>query len=114
MISFACQRIDIKDIIRCSFDLSRTEYVLLVHLLGEEEPVTISAIANKKGLERSTVQKAISNLYEKGIVERRQLNLSSGGYRYIYAVKEKELLKERLSKVMDEWFRNVREAVDKW
>ena len=114
MISFACKTVDLKDIITCSFDLNKTEYELLMFLVKQEEPLTISDIAGKTGFERSTVQKAISKLLTKEVVERRQLNLKGGGYRFIYQVEDKEALKERMRSIVDGWHRNVLEAVKKW
>lgn len=114
MISFACQNINLKDIVTCSFDLSKTEYELLLFLMQEEEPLTINTIAQKKQLERSTVQKAISKLHSKELVDRHQLNLSSGGYRFIYAVHDKDSIKTRLLAIVDGWHRNVNDAVQKW
>ena len=114
MISFACQNVQLQDIITCSFELNKTEYELLLFLLQEEEALTINEIADKKKLERSTIQKAISRLKEKELVERRQLNLSGGGYRFIYAVSDKDAIKERLTTIVNGWQKNVLEAINKW
>lgn len=114
MISFACQQINLKDIVMCSFDLSKTEYDLMLFLFGEDEPLTINAIAQKKGLERSTVQKAVSKLFAKDLVERRQLNLSSGGYRFMYAILDKPLIKEQIVTIVNGWQKNVLDALDSW
>lgn len=114
MISFACTTINLKDIVMCSFELGKTEYELLDFLFHEEEQLTIQEIATKRGLERSTVQKAIAKLLAKGLVERRQLNLSSGGYRFIYAVVDKENIKVELRQIVNGWHKNVNEAIKKW
>ena len=114
MISFACQSINLRDIVTCSFELSKTEYELLLFLMEQEGPLTINAIAGKRGLERSTVQKAVSRLHEKELVDRRQLNLRSGGYRFIYEVQDKGAIKRRLTSIIDGWHRNVNDAVENW
>lgn len=114
MISFACTTINLKDIITCSFELGKTEYELLEFLFKEEDPLTIQEIANKRSLERSTVQKAIAKLREKQLVERRQLNLSTGGYKFIYGVIDKDDIKAELQQIVNGWHRNVNEAIRQW
>jgi predicted transcriptional regulator len=114
MISFACKQIQLKDIITCSFELSKTEYNLFLFLLQEPEPLTIQAIAEKQSLERSTVQKAISKLHAKNLLKRRQLNVQNGGYRYLYSILDKEECRKRLIQIVDGWHAQVLDAVKKW
>lgn len=113
MISFACKHIDLRDIIQCSFDLSKTDYRLLIFLL-HSEPLSISQISSSTKLERSTVQKSISRLLKNDLIKRRQINISQGGYRYIYGIDDKEILRARLNKVVEGWYHNVREAISSW
>ena len=114
MISFACTNVKLQEVITCSFELNRTEYELLIFLLEQENALTVTEIADKQGFERSTVQKAISRLLSKALVERRQLNLSGGGYRFLYAVTEKEEIRKRLHTIVEGWYKNVLGAIDKW
>ncbi|MBD3209263.1 MarR family transcriptional regulator [Candidatus Woesearchaeota archaeon] len=114
MISFACQNIDLQDIITCSFELNKTEYELLLFLLQQQQSLTVHDIAKKRGLERSTVQKAISQLLQKALVERRQMNLSSGGYRFLYGVHDKDDMKQRLMSIVDGWHENVTKVIKHW
>lgn len=114
MISFACKPVSLQDIVMCSFDLNKTEYSLLVFLLEQEEALTVQDIALKRTYERSTVQKAISSLLSKELIERRQLNLSTGGYRFIYAIKDKDELKTKIRQIVDGWYKQVTNAIDTW
>ncbi len=98
----------------CSFDLNKTEYSLLLFLLNTEEQLTIQEIAGKINFERSTVQKAIAKLLSKELVERRQINLSSGGYRFIYEISDKETIKKRLGTIVEGWYKNVVDAIKTW
>ncbi len=114
MISFACQNINLKDIITCSFDLRKTDYETLVYLLQQDEPLPIAAIAMNRKLERSTVQKSISRLLKKDLIERAQVNLKNGGYSYIYKVSNKNKIKKELKDIVGKWFDNVIDAITDW
>ena len=114
MISFACKTIDVRDIVLCSFDLTKTEYGILAYLLQQPEPLPITTIAQANRLERSTVQKSIVALLARGLVERRQINHPGGGYRYIYAVIERDDIKQRIRTIVDGWHKKVLEAVQGW
>jgi len=112
MISFACTSVDIRDIVMCSFDITKTEYELLFSTTNEAR--TINDIAGQQRLERSTVQKAIARLHQKELLQRHQRNLSTGGYQYVYSAIDRQRLKDRLLKAVDGWHKNVVTAVDRW
>jgi predicted transcriptional regulator len=114
MISFACKNVQLQDIVMCSFELNKTEYALLLFMLKNEDQLTIQEIATKTSFERSTVQKAIAKLLSKELVERRQFNLSSGGYHFVYEIADKDVIKERISKIVEGWYKNVIAAVNEW
>lgn len=114
MISFACKKVDIKDIIQCSFSLSKTEYLLLDFFQKQNDNLTTIDIAKKLNKDRTTIQKAIKSLHEKDIVDKRQINLESGGYMYVYKIKDRTLLKNEILKIIDKWDAQVRKAVNDW
>ena len=114
MISFACQRIDLYDLVTCSFDLKKKEYELLLLMMKQSSALTIQEIARLLGVERSTVQKAMSHLYQKELVARHQINLPGGGYRFIYEVQDKRAIKKRLLAIIDGWHKGVVDVVNRW
>ncbi len=113
-LSFACKIIDIEDIIRCSFDLNKTEYLVLIFLLRHKSEYSTSDIASKLNKDRTTVQKAIKSLIEKDLIFRRQINLSSGGYVYYYSIKDKEKLKKRVLTLIDNWADSAKRTIINW
>ena len=60
MISFACQDIEFKDLLRCSFHMNKTEYNIMIHLLRTDEAYTTTQIGKAMNLDRTTVQKSIN------------------------------------------------------
>ena len=66
VFTFACKSIRQEDLIRCSFELNRTEYNVMMFLMKKhKKPLSAGSIAKSMGLERSTVQKAIKRLLQK-------------------------------------------------
>ncbi len=112
MIDFACKSIKVEELIRCSFQLSKTDYEVLVKLMDSEKDT--KKLAEEMGLDRSTVQKSVSKLRNQGLIKRRQYNLSSGGYRYVYTSKEKEEIKKEVRSLIDKWSSSAKEAIQDW
>ena len=114
MIYFACKTISMEEIVRCSFNINKTEYKVLVFLLRHKQEYSVQEIAEKLGKERTTIQKAIKSLLAKGLLFRRQVNLDNGGYVYYYSIKNKEEIKKRIIELVDSWTRAVKKAVESW
>lgn len=113
-VSFACKIIKIEDVVRCSFDINKTQYDILMLLSRSKEPLTISEIASKLGKDRTTVQKAVKVLYDKQLITRRQMNLDNGGYTYYYLMKDKENSKKQIIKLIDEWAEEAKRTILHW
>lgn len=115
MISFACRAIQFKDLLKCSFDLNKTDYAVYMFMLSEKkERMTVNEIAEKVGKERTVIQKAMKRLFERNLIKRFQENLESGGYRFYYSPVEKKEVKARLMESVKNWVANVESAVAHW
>ncbi|HII71243.1 TPA: MarR family transcriptional regulator [Candidatus Woesearchaeota archaeon] len=113
MISFACKKIELSQLIKCSFGMNKTEFNVMMYMLGKEE-MRVEEIAQGMTLERSTVQKAIKNLVEKSIVHRSQENLEKGGYLFRYLIKDKPVIKRMVLESVDTWQRKVVDEINRW
>ena len=111
---FACKKIDLYDIMRCSFGLTKTEHKILLNLLKSESENSVKSISAELSLERSTVQKAIKTLIKKGLIERKQYNLDEGGFRFYYHSIPKQDIKQKLLKSVRDWHSSVERMIDKW
>ena len=103
MVDWRCKKMDSKDLIKCTFDLSKTELKIFLYLLKNNISIPSIEIAEKIDLDRTTIQKSLKKLLEKEIVDRRQNNLDNGGYVFLYSVKKKDLLKEKMKEIINEW-----------
>ena len=113
MVTFSCKKITEEELIKCSFSLNKTEYNVLMSLLKNENACTIFQISRAAKLERTTVQKAIKSLVEKGIAKRAQKNLSGGGYIFLYKPNNKDEIKSKMKEITYKWYKNVEEFIDK-
>ncbi|GAB3420372.1 helix-turn-helix domain-containing protein [Haloparvum alkalitolerans] len=86
---------------------SRT-YVVLLNNPGS----TIAELAEELDRDRSNVNRSLSTLLEKGLVERQRRLLDSGGYVYQYTAVPLSEAKERLHAALDEWVADVHDAID--
>ena len=111
MMTFACKRINKEDLIRCSFSLNKTEYNVLMFLLENEEELSVAEIAKRMNLERTTVQKAVKSLVEKDLVRRKQLNMEKGSYVFIYKIKQKKEIKQKLKTIISGWSEKVEKFI---
>lgn len=114
MISFACKRIDLKDLLTCSFSLNKTEYNLFIFLLEQTEALCVSTIGERSGKDRTTVQKAIKKLVVQGLVEKHQVNLQTGGYTFVYKIKNKELIRAKMLDIVEHWHKGVLQSIENW
>ena len=113
MITFACKKIKQEELIRCSFNLNKTEYNLLVFILRDKKGYTVSQIAKRTRLERTTVQKAVKNLVSKQLAQRKQKNLAKGGYVFVYKPNDKSEIKAKMRKIVYNWYQGVKKEIAK-
>lgn len=111
-MDITCGKVDIEDIIACSLSLKRSEYRVFKILLRTKENLTIAEIADKLELDRTTVQKIIKKLSEKGLIYRFQQNLDNGGYVYNYNIKDKIAVKKHIKDSLKIWYENSISQID--
>ena len=64
-------------------------------------------------LERTSIQKAVKTLLSKNLVKRFQMNLSGGGYTYLYKIENRNEIKSRMKKIVHDWYKSVEKEIDK-
>ena len=114
MAIFACKKIDLFEIMKCGFALTKTEHNILLFMVKSPVGFSIKEISQNFLLERSTVQKAISSLTEKGLILRKQQNLEKGGYRFRYISINKSKIKEKMLESVKLWYSSVESMINKW
>jgi len=115
MIDFACKKMNIQDIVKCSLGLSRSDYSVMQYLAkGYRSYHATDEIAGKLGLNLSTVQRAVKKLYERNMLLRTQENLDGGGYVFLYRMKNKEAARKVVMTTVNNWAGKVESELCKW
>ncbi|GAA0518708.1 Predicted transcriptional regulator [Halorubrum aquaticum] len=100
-------------VLSCVFGIrdheSRT-YLTLIEYRGS----TVAELADVLDRDRSNVNRSLSTLREKGLVERRRRLLDSGGYVYQYTAIPVPEAKRLLHDALDEWVAGVHGAIDEF
>lgn len=109
MINFSCTNIPVFEVLQCSFNLNKTELRILSSLDGE---VTTQDISDDLDVSKSLAQRSMKSLYDKDVVERRQVNRRDGGYTYVYQRKPRDELVERVQRIIADWSERAQKAIE--
>jgi predicted transcriptional regulator len=100
-------------VLACVFGIqdheSRTYLVLL-----ENPGSTVAELAELLDRDRSNVNRSLSTLLEKGLVERERRLLDPGGYVYQYTATPLPEAKEMLHEALDRWAEKVHRSIDEF
>ena len=100
-----------EELIKCALGIKTTEiqaYCALVNL----GPVTIQEATDRLSRSRSTVQRLLQNLVEKGLATREEELIGLGGYKYIYRSVPPERLKDSIRDTLDRWHQRMLSELD--
>ena len=100
-----------QEIIKCALGIKRTEiqaYCVLVN----KGPITIQEATDFLGKSRSTSQRLLQNLVEKGLATREEELIGLGGYKYVYKPIPPERLRETISRNLDSWYQKMRSELE--
>lgn len=115
MIDFACKKFNIEEVIRCSFNLSKGEFLILkIFLLRKNSFLSTQEVKKLSGFDLSTVQRATKKLYEKGLLNRSQSNLKRGGYVFYYRIKSREEIRRKIISTIQNWVNRVETEFNNW
>jgi len=96
-----CPR-EIKDLLKVLYNLSPSETEVMYYLCDNE--ARASDIGEELGKDRSTVQRYLSKLRSAGLVERESVvEEGKKGRFYVYTVRDKEDLKQKIENRLDTW-----------
>ena len=100
-------------VLSCVFGIqdheSRTYLVLL-----DNPGSTVAELADVLDRDRSNVNRSLTTLMEKGLVERRRRLLDPGGYVYQYTATPLPEAKEMLHEALDSWVETVHGRIDEF
>jgi predicted transcriptional regulator len=92
-----------EELIKCALGIKTTEiqaYCVLVN----QGPVTIQDATERLSKSRSTAQRLLQNLVEKGLATREEELIGLGGYKFIYRAVPPERLRDSIRETLDRWY----------
>jgi predicted transcriptional regulator len=105
------QEITPQELMKCALGIKRTEiqaYCVLVN----KGPITIQEATEYLGKSRSTAQRLLQNIVEKGLATREEELIGLGGYKFVYKPISPERLKSSISKNLDSWYKRMLEELE--
>ena len=105
------QSIGPEELMRCALGIKTTEiraYCILVN----KGPITIQEATEFMNKSRSTAQRLLQNLVEKGLAIRDEELIGLGGYKFIYRSVPPEMLKVSIKDSLDRWYKKMIEELD--
>ncbi|MFX1540756.1 MAG: helix-turn-helix domain-containing protein [Promethearchaeota archaeon] len=105
------QKVEASDVMHCFLGLRNLEIDVYFYLLKGQ--ATVKDVAEALGRNRSTIQRAIQNLVQRGFAHRRTRTLRKGGYVYVYEAVNLATLKELIKKALDSFYQQIVDFLDR-
>ena len=100
-----------RDIVKCMYGLSDFELAIYKRLVKQGR-LRADDLAPMMKKDRSTVYRALQRLVGAGLAFRETKNIERGGYFHVYTAVNPEQLREKLRRCADDWFDNIKTAID--
>ena len=104
---------DFTHILSCVFGIRDHESRTYLEL-RDHPGSTVEELASMLDRDRSNVNRSLSTLQEKGLIDRERRLLDSGGYVYQYTAVDLPEAKQLLHDALDEWVASVHTAIDEF
>ncbi|MDO8055289.1 MAG: helix-turn-helix domain-containing protein [Candidatus Hermodarchaeota archaeon] len=106
------QPVEASDVMHCFLGLRTLEIDAYFYLLKGQ--ATVKEVADALGRTRSTIQRAIQNLVQRGFAHRRTRTLRKGGYVYVYESVNLGTLKDLIKESLDSFYTQITEFLDRY
>ena len=112
-----------RKLFKCILGLNVIESNVFSYILSHEDVTTLK-LTNKFNKDRSSIQRALIQLNDLGIIEKRSVSLkeynekSDGGqtnkrgYLYVYGPKDLEMIKTQLRDLLNRWHKSMSSYID--
>jgi predicted transcriptional regulator len=105
------QRPSLAEAMTTVFDLGPCERAVYRHLVGDPATTT-RELARSLDVDRSSVNRSLTTLRDRGLATRRPNILEEGGQVYLYTAHPPAEVRERLHAGVDEWAAAAHDRVD--
>jgi predicted transcriptional regulator len=106
------QNVEASDVMHCFLGLRTLEIDLYFYLLKGQ--ATVKEVSEALGRNRSSVQRSIQNLVQRGFAHRRTRTLRKGGYVYVYEAVSLAKMKDLIKEALDSFYKQVEVFLDQY
>jgi predicted transcriptional regulator len=99
------------ELLKCALGI-KTPEIQAYCLLVNKGPISIQEATNDLNKSRSTAQRLLQNLVEKGLATREEQLIGLGGYRFVYRAVPPEILKETIEEILQKWYHKMLRELD--
>lgn len=112
-IDFTCKEISLKDLIQCNYGLNESEYTVFSYIMQSSSGLSVKDLVIKIKKDRTTVQKILTKLMKKNLLEKRQVNLDRG-FMFVYYSKDQKYILDNIEKNIESYYKLLKDSFMKW
>lgn len=102
-----------QEVMRCVFGIQSHETRTYLEL-RQRPGSTVAELAETLEKDRSSVNRSLTKLLDKGLVERAHRLLDTGGYVYQYTAVPLEEAQDRMHEALDDWAEFMHDKIDQF
>jgi predicted transcriptional regulator len=99
------------ELIKCALGI-KTPEIHAYCILAKSGPISIQTASEYMNKSRSTAQRLLQNLVEKGLATREEQLIGLGGYKYVYRAVSTQRLKEVVEDTLEKWYNRMLSELD--
>jgi len=111
------------NLFKCILGLNEIETNVFSYLLKNDNTSTIE-LASALEKDRSSIQRALQNLNDLNVIERRSMSLkdfveqkgddesNKRGYLYVYGAKDLQIIKKEFRELLNRWYQKMTDYID--
>jgi predicted transcriptional regulator len=99
------------ELIKCALGIKTSE-IQAYCLLVKRGPISTQDATDELMKSRSTAQRLLQNLVEKGLATREEQLIGLGGYKFVYRAIPPEKLKEIIAGTLERWYDKMLNELD--
>ncbi|MCK4582948.1 helix-turn-helix domain-containing protein [Candidatus Bathyarchaeota archaeon] len=100
-----------EELIKCALGIKTTEIQAYCTLVNAG-PLTIQDATDLLSKSRSTAQRLLQNLVEKGLATREEELIGLGGYKFIYRAVPPKRLRDSIRETLEKWYERMISELD--
>jgi predicted transcriptional regulator len=100
------------EIMRCALGVRTTEMEAYCAIVSGGAS-TVQEVAERLGKSRSTAQRLLQNLVEKGLAAREERLIGLGGYQYVYRAVPPERMRAAIEENLKLWYERMLSELDR-